>query len=103
MTKRTPAQWQALFFNHQSSGLTSAAFCRQHKLCPKYFSLRKRQLQWMPPKALPSAQIPSAFVPAKVTVTSPQSIELTWQSVQLSLPSNVAPQWLAQLIKTLAL
>jgi hypothetical protein len=102
MTKRTTAQWQALFSNHYTSGLTAAVFCRQHKLCPKYFSLRKRQLQWGPPKAVPAAQTPSAFVPAKAIATRPQYIKLTWQSVQLSLPGNVPVQWLAQLVKALA-
>ena len=102
MNKRTIAQWQTLFSNHHTSGLTAAAFCRQHKLCPKYFSLRKKQRQWTPPKTVSTTPTSSAFVPAKVTVIPPQTIELTWQSVQLSLFVNVAPQWLAQLIKALA-
>jgi hypothetical protein len=44
MVRRTKAQWHELFEAQQSSGQTNAAFCRQHKLNPKYFSLRKQQL-----------------------------------------------------------
>ena len=104
MTKRTIAQWHTLFDNHQASGLNAAAFCRQYKLCPKYFSLRKRQLQWISPRATPTAPPSSVFVPAKVATSPPQPkpIKLTWQSVQLSLPGNVSAPWLAQLIKALA-
>ena len=41
--RRTPEQWQVLFAEYQTSGLTQAKFCRQHGLNPKYFSLRRQQ------------------------------------------------------------
>jgi len=44
MIKRSEAQWQALFQQHKVSGLSAAEFCRQQSLCPKHFSLRKKQL-----------------------------------------------------------
>lgn len=44
MIKRSEAQWRELFRQHKQSGLSAAAFCREHSLCPKYFSLRKKQL-----------------------------------------------------------
>ena len=44
MNRRTSEQWQYLFAEHQASGLTQAQFCQQQGLCPKYFSLRRRQL-----------------------------------------------------------
>ena len=44
MIKRSEAQWQALFQHHKASGLSAAEFCRQQSLCPKHFSLRKKQL-----------------------------------------------------------
>ncbi len=102
MTKRTRAEWLSLFAKHQTSDMTAAAFCRQHQLCPKYFSLRKKQLQWIPSEAAQCAQPPPAFVPARVAVPRAHPIELTWQSAQLSLPGNVPPQWVAQLMKALA-
>ena len=44
--RRSAARWRALFAAHDVSGLSAAAFCREHALCPKYFSLRRRQLGW---------------------------------------------------------
>lgn len=44
MNKRTTAQWRELFAAYQASGLSQARFCKEHNLCPKYFSLRRRQL-----------------------------------------------------------
>ena len=43
MIKGAPEQWQELFAAHQASGLSQAQFCKERKLCPKYFSLRRRQ------------------------------------------------------------
>ena len=44
MIKRNEAQWRELFLQHEQSGLSAAVFCREQSLCPKYFSLRKKQL-----------------------------------------------------------
>jgi hypothetical protein len=44
MNKCNPEQWQALFGAQQASGLSQKQFCKEHKLCAKYFSLRRRQL-----------------------------------------------------------
>ncbi len=44
MIKRTKAQWISLFSRFDKSGLSAAAFCLDNKLCPKYFSLRRKQL-----------------------------------------------------------
>jgi len=44
MVKRTETQWRALFSRFDKSGLSAAAFCREHELCPQYFSLRCKQL-----------------------------------------------------------
>ena len=43
--RRTPAQWQAHIEAWQASGLSQAAYCRNHDLNDKIFSLRKRQLK----------------------------------------------------------
>lgn len=44
MVKRTEEQWHALFAEQAASNLSAAAFCKARKLCPKYFSLRRKQL-----------------------------------------------------------
>lgn len=44
MVKRTREQWLSLFEAYRQSGLSQARFCKAQGLCPKYFSLRRRQL-----------------------------------------------------------
>lgn len=39
MTRRIQAEWLALFEAHAQSGLTATAFCKEHQINPKYFSL----------------------------------------------------------------
>jgi len=50
MIKRTEAQWRALFSRFDKSKQTAAAFCRENKLCARYFSLRRKQLGEMKTK-----------------------------------------------------
>jgi len=97
MIKRSPEQWQALFDAHKESDLSAAAFCREHKLCPKYFSLRRKQLRQSQPV---SKSAEPAFVQAKVSVANIQ-IELSFKESRLRLPSGVSPVWLADLLKAL--
>ncbi len=40
MRARSEEQWRELFAQHDTSGVSAAEFCKQHDLCPKYFSLR---------------------------------------------------------------
>ena len=42
MVIRTTEQWQALFMQHDESGVTAAKLCRKNVLCPKYFAKRKK-------------------------------------------------------------
>lgn len=44
MKRHTKEQWQELFAQHDTSGVSAAEFCQQNDLCPKYFSLRRKQL-----------------------------------------------------------
>ena len=102
MAKRTEEEWQALFQQHSESGLTAAQFCRNNKLCPKYFSLRRKQLLSDKTQVQPSA-LP--FVPARLPSTSivhdKSLITLKYQSCQLQLPASVNEKWLAGLVKAL--
>ena len=41
MIVRSIEQWQALFKEHDESGLNATAFCEDNNLCPEYFSKRK--------------------------------------------------------------
>lgn len=65
MKRRSSAQWCTLFQEQQGSGLNATAFCRAQGICPKYFSLRRRQLLGGDPASLAMATEP-AFVPVAV-------------------------------------
>lgn len=99
MVKRSQAQWFELFARHEKSGLNSATFCRNEGLCAKYFSLRKKQLNWSG-TAAGSADVSSEFVKISVRQnTCGMSLEhgdlkLTWAELP---PAN----WLGDLLKSL--
>ncbi|MBK8188246.1 MAG: hypothetical protein IPK77_13890 [Cellvibrio sp.] len=42
MIRRSKEQWLSLFQQHADSGLTAAAFCKQHDLDQAYFSCAER-------------------------------------------------------------
>ncbi len=67
MAKRTEQQWQVLFQQHDDSCLTAEQFCRNNKLCPKYFSLRRKQLTGGKTDGAP-ASLP--FIPATLSAKS---------------------------------
>lgn len=103
MIKRTPEQWQSLFSAHKTGGLSASAFCKEHNLCPKYFSLRRRQLGDVHPrvshqKAFVKA-VPSK--PAQRTVTHEQ-IQLHGHFGVLSFPASISTSWLASFVKALS-
>jgi len=86
MKRRTTEQWQALFAEHERSGQSAAAFCRERGLCPKYFSLRRKQLS-----PGPGREGVSAFVPVTAPSASPAArIEIQLNNdVQLRVPTTV--------------
>ena len=100
MKRRSQAQWRALFQQQQNSGLNAAAFCRSQGICPKYFSLRRRQLLG---EAASAADPVSAFVPVVV----PRAVEVSAVEVRFGealhrrVPTSVAPRWLAELLHAL--
>lgn len=99
MNRRSNEQWLALFERHEKSGLSQTAFCKEHDLNPKYFSLRRKQLQ-----ATDSQHESKAFVrvePSKHQVSS-HLIKLRGNYGELFLPESVSPEWLAILLKQLA-
>ena len=80
MVKRSDDQWQALFAEQAGSGLSAAAFCKERKLCPKYFSLRRKQLA-----AQGVTKQPPRFIQAKPAVVSagPQVVRLCYGNIEL--------------------
>lgn len=99
MVKRTNEQWLTLFQQHQESNLSANQFCKDKKLCAKYFSVRKKQLGWQ-------SATRDAFVKATKTVKvatphkAPECV-LTYGQCHLTLPLSVNEHWLANLVKAL--
>ena len=101
MQRRSHDEWRALFQAQQTSGQNMTEFCQTHGVCPKYFSLRRRQLLG---DAVSSKAIDvSAFVPVAVqrpAETMALEVRLG-ASLQLRVPPSVSPQWLAALLHAL--
>ncbi len=98
MTRRSLTQWRALFREQEASGLKASVFCRSRGLCPKYFSLRRRQLS----AGLESGALPatgSAFVPITVHRPADASVEIRLgTTLSLHVPVTVSPLWLVQVL-----
>lgn len=93
-THRSHAQWLELFEVFEQSGQTQVAFCAERELNPAYFSKRRREL-------LEEHDI--GFVQAQqVGHDSNRALTLRYGQLELTLPLHVEPQWLAQLVKSLA-
>jgi hypothetical protein len=95
-----PMQQQKHVETWQASGLSQAAYCREHKLNAKTFSnwLRIYRIEQTGTKV-------STIIP--VTIKSAASLTerlhlCTASGHLLQLPANVSPQWLGELLKCLA-
>jgi len=100
MTKRTAEQWQTLFQAQQRSGLSAAAFCKANSLCPKYFSLRRRQLNVATVKSKPVSGFVKVQSPSLIP-SNTDAIVLQGQFGRVSLPVHISSQWLAALLRDL--
>jgi hypothetical protein len=98
MNRRTKSDWQDLFNEHKQSGLTAVAFCQERNLNPKYFCLRRKQLQ-----INNECKATSAFTAVTLPSLSATSmIELQINdTVKLSLPQTISPTWLVDFIHQL--
>lgn len=96
MARRTQAQWQSLIQQFERSGLSQVAFCQQHELNPKYFSLRRSKLRAM--KVMPA----SNFVEASpITLDRPEVINVQYGAVSIQIPTPSTPM-VVSLVKALA-
>jgi len=98
MIKRSQEQWPRLFTEQQASGLKASEFCRDHNICPNYFSKRKKEL--LTPKNNTSQSSPFVSVtavPSKETAI----LALHYEHTILKIPLTVSPNWLADFIHQL--
>jgi len=84
----------------QSSSLSQAAYCREHKLNSKTFGnwLRKYRTEQL------DSQVPTAMIPVNIkpAISSTSALYLHGSGGHtLQLPADVSPQWLGELLKCL--
>jgi len=97
MTRRTKAQWRALIEAHASSGLTATAFCRDHGVNPKYFSLRRRELGEGTSKRTSNfIRVSAMKLPGGERITVRDRFGMS-----VELPLGIEPKWLAELLRSL--
>ena len=100
MTIRTVEQWQALFKQHDESGLKSSEFCRVNNVCSKYFSKRRKDLNW---------EFTQKSKPKLIKLTRPKpadgepvsSITIKTKNLDIIIPSTQSSQWIAELVKAI--
>jgi hypothetical protein len=51
--RRSKEDWQELILRQAESGLSAQQFCRNHDVCPKYFSIRKKNWACVNPLSYP--------------------------------------------------
>lgn len=109
MQIRSKEQWQQLFAEHATSGLSVRQFCRHKKLCSKYFSLRKKQLGWHKSASpFARAQIDAAIeryddAPAVIKKNRPaQALLLRHGDCVVQFTQQPEPAFLAQLLRALS-
>lgn len=102
MQRRDRAQWKALFVEQEASGLSAQQFCRDKKLCAKYFSLRKRQLGGEPASAFVRVQQRQAVVPVVTPAPVSLSLSVRHRDCVLQFPHLPDPVFLARLLSALA-
>ncbi len=98
MKRRSKSEWQSLFSEQETSGLSSVAFCRERGLNPQYFCKRRRQLHEN--RHLKSA---SSFVPVAISaqMEHPMLVLQQGEAFTLKIPMSVSSVWLAELIQQL--
>lgn len=102
MIVRSRQQWLDLFKKHDASGLNAATFCRQEKLCPRYFSKRKKQLGWPAKeiKKIVKKPISNDFIKVSVSKDS-GCLSLEYATAQLRFSQLPPADYLSDLIKAL--
>ena len=95
----TATEWQDHIMAWQASGLTQAAYCRQHGLNPSTFSSWWRYVRSLPAPGT-SGLVPIQVTPAVTAPTGPLVLRLT-SGHTLELPASAAPGWVAELLRCL--
>lgn len=100
--RRSKEDWQELIQRQADSGLSAQQFCRDNNVCPKYFSIRKKQLGLRQSAFVPALQSMSVGHDIPTRALTPVSLALQYGRCCLRFEAMPASAWLAQLIRALA-
>lgn len=98
MTRRTQAQWRELFEEQAASGLNASAFCQARGVCPKYFSLRRRQLSSGAVSAHTATTRPAFMPVAMQRSVETLAVEIRLGTLSLRVPLTASPRWLVEVL-----
>lgn len=88
---RSEAFWRDHLERFEDSGLTRAAYCRQHRLATHRFDYWRRRL---------ASGLSRALVPVVVSAPAAGSgLEVEVGEARLSVPASVDPIWLGRLLR----
>ena len=102
MKRRNKEEWQELILRQTESGLSAQQFCRDNNVCPKYFSIRKKQLGLRQSAFVPVLQSKRTKPEALATTLKFASFILRHGGCCLHFEATPDLTWLAQLMEELA-
>lgn len=102
MKRRSKEDWQELILRQTESGLSAQQFCRDNDVCPKYFSIRKKQLGLRQSAFVPV--LPSKRTAPEIPAPLLKSTSLILRYGECCLHFDAMPDstWLAHLVRELA-
>ncbi len=102
MKRRSKSEWQELILRQAESGLSAQQFCRDNDVCPKYFSIRKKQLGLRQSAFVPVLQSKRSI--PEIPAPTLKSASLVFRHGGCCLHFEAMPDstWLAQLVRELA-
>lgn len=101
MKKRSAQEWRELFAQQEASGISAAEFCKQNDLCPKHFSVRRKQLNWKAGETNPRFVRAQINTDAHIRGEMVTPLVIRCHANQLVFGALPPPQWLAQLLRAL--
>ncbi len=104
MRKKTLKKWQAIIQQQTNSGLSVSRFCKTNRMSITCFYKYKKELNKSANPEAEDSVANNSFVkiqPPKIS-NSGDMIKIQYQQSTLCLPTTLAPDWIANLLKALA-
>lgn len=101
-TRRSKEDWQALILRQANSGRSAQQFCHDNDVCPKYFSIRKKQLGLRQSAFVPVSQSKRIDPENPTGALAPAFLALQYGRCCLRFETIPDSAWLAKLVSALA-